>query len=371
MKNSYPKIFFPYEIKNIINSKPIQLKIPEIPELPKKLEYKKPQEVLEESDGCLVNGFIGMAISGFGMLLFQSGLKIGGYLVPIGGFVIMYYVFAGNTIKEKKEKKRNQYLNDLKEYKNKTQTSESEYQTKLFQYDFKKKNYENDCKKVETQNFELLSHNYIISFRYEKLKLFFQKTAKPKQLKNISDKSVSHFFFKHYLNEKFPNRIYDNVFFEDSNYENIIYIPDYLFFDKELNLYIDIEIDEPYIGNDGTPIHYLNGKDDERDSFFLRKNWLVIRFTESQIVENPSACCELISDVILNLKNCIIEDFSIQSKVKVEPSWTYEEAHKLAFIKYRSKYLPQELQININDEKLENDKNNLKPIYKGFDELPF
>ena len=131
MKNSYPKIFFPYEIKSIAKSKPSQLKKPEIPELPKKQEYKKPGEVLEESDGCLINGFIAMAISGIGILLFQSGLKIGGYLVPIGGFVIMYYILAGNTIKEKKEKKRNQYLNDLKEYQYKTQMAEAEYQTKL------------------------------------------------------------------------------------------------------------------------------------------------------------------------------------------------------------------------------------------------
>ena len=142
-------------------------------------------------------------------------------------------------------------------------------------------------------------------------------------------------------------------------------------FDKELNLYIDIEIDEPYIGNDGTPIHFLKGNDEERDTFFTRKNWLVIRFAESQIVENPLACCELISNVVLNLKKCVIEDFSSQSKIQVVKSWTYEEAHKLAFVKYRNKYLPQELQININDEKLENDKNNLNPIYKGYDELPF
>lgn len=138
-----------------------------------------------------------------------------------------------------------------------------------------------------------------------------------------------------------------------------------------MNLFIDIEIDEPYIGNDGTPIHFLKGNDEERDTFFTRKNWLVIRFAESQIIENPSACCELISDVVQNLKRCVIEDFSLQSKIKVVASWTSEEAHKLAFVKYRNKYLPHELHININDEKLENDKNNLKPIYKDIDDLPF
>lgn len=371
MKNSYPKIFFPNEIINIEKSNPSQFKKPEIPELPEKQEFKKPEELLEEPDGCVINAFVGMAISGIGILLFQNGLEIGGLLVPVGGVVIIYYMVAGNFIKEKKVKKRNQYLNDLQDYQNKTQIAEAEYRTNLNQYNFKTKNYQIDCENVEIKNLELLSDNYIISFRYEKLKLLFEKTKKPKQLREINDKSITHVFFKYYLTEQFPNKIYNNVYLEDSKYENIIYIPDYLYFDKELNLYLDIEIDEPYIGNDGTPIHFIKGNDEERDAFFKRNNWLVIRFAESQIIENPLVCCELISDLVQNLKNCVIENSYFQSKIKTVASWTYEEAHKLAFAKYRNKYLLFEMQLNIDDERLENDRNNLKPIYKDTDELPF
>ena len=47
------------------------------------------------------------------------------------------------------------------------------------------------------------------------------------------------------------------------------YEPDFVLYDKELNLYIDIEIDEPYDGFSRTPTHVSNGSDKIRDKFFI------------------------------------------------------------------------------------------------------
>ena len=63
------------------------------------------------------------------------------------------------------------------------------------------------------------------------------------------------------------------------------YEPDIVLFDKKLNLYIDIEIDEPYDGYYRYPTHYINPEDDSkqdniRDLFFTESGWIVIKFTE-------------------------------------------------------------------------------------------
>jgi very-short-patch-repair endonuclease len=53
-------------------------------------------------------------------------------------------------------------------------------------------------------------------------------------------------------------------------------------------LSIDIEIDEPYVGNTKAPHHCIDqGKDDIRNQFFTSNNWVVIRFSEKQAVKYP------------------------------------------------------------------------------------
>ncbi len=63
------------------------------------------------------------------------------------------------------------------------------------------------------------------------------------------------------------------------------YEPEIVLFDKNLNLYIDIEIDEPYDGYYRYPTHFINPEDEIkqdniRDLFITESGWIVIRFTE-------------------------------------------------------------------------------------------
>ena len=60
------------------------------------------------------------------------------------------------------------------------------------------------------------------------------------------------------------------------------YEPDIVLVDRARNLFIDIEIDEPYDGYYRTPAHE-EGKDDLREQFFVESGWAVIRFTERQV----------------------------------------------------------------------------------------
>lgn len=371
MKNSYPKILYPYELVNINESVPTPLKVPEFPELPTKEKFKKPDEVQEASTGCFVNSIIAILISGIGLLILNAGYSFGIVFVLPGGIVFMYYIFGGQSLKEKNERKRSQYLRDLADFEKKTLKEESEYKLKLANYNTKKINYENDCKDIETKNLERQLPKYIESFRHKKLISYFKESKKPQLLAEINDKGITHSFFKHYLLQKFPGQIFDNYYFKDSAFENLYYIPDYVFYDKNLNLFIDIEIDEPYIGNDGTPIHFLRGNDNQRDNFFTRNRWIVLRFAEIQIIKKPTECCNLISEVISSLQNFTILDFSLKSEIEFVEILTKEESHKLAFKNYRKTYLPAELHENISKERLENDRSNLNPIQYFPDELPF
>jgi hypothetical protein len=89
-------------------------------------------------------------------------------------------------------------------------------------------------------------------------------------------------------------------------YYNKPYEPDIVLFDKKLNLYIDIEIDEPYDGYYRYPTHCTNPEeeikqDDIRDLFFTESGWVVIRFTEKQVHCQANECIDYIQNVLNSL----------------------------------------------------------------------
>ena len=371
LRNSYPKIIFPYEIAHIFNSIPPKIEIPDYPILPVKKEIQKPNEINIDSNGCLINSLIGFVITGIGIVLLKADIDFGVVFVPVGGAVTIYYVFFNQIIEQNKQKKRKQYEIEYKKYEEAIRLKDDEYRNQLLVYNLKKHSYEIDCENAKNENLVRQSEEYINTYRYEQLLTFLKKSEKPNILKKEFSKSVTHSYFKNFLILTFGNKVYDNFFLKDTTYVDLIYIPDYTIHEHELNLYIDIEIDEPYIGVDGTPLHFINSNDDKRDDFFTRKKWLVIRFAEIQIINNPLACCDLISEMIMNLKSSKLNDLSTLSNIEIIHSWSKEDAHKFAFNRYRSSYLPSELNINIQYETLENDRNNLNPIYDTLDNLPF
>ena len=69
------------------------------------------------------------------------------------------------------------------------------------------------------------------------------------------------------------------------------YEPDIVLKDRSnKHILIDIEIDEPYDLSSRVPTHCL-GRDNKRDDFFSRRGWVVVRFTEYQIVTQINECC--------------------------------------------------------------------------------
>lgn len=119
------------------------------------------------------------------------------------------------------------------------------------------------------------------------------------------------------------------------------YEPDIVLFDKNLNLYIDIEIDEPYDGYYRYPTHYINPEDDSkqdniRDLFFTESGWIVIRFTEKQIHCQTDECVNYIKNVLHSIYNRV---FSKEVICETEDQWDYNQSIQWQKFYYREKYL--------------------------------
>jgi hypothetical protein len=154
------------------------------------------------------------------------------------------------------------------------------------------------------------------------------------------------------------------------------YEPDIVLIDTSLNLYIDIEIDEPYDGYYRFPTHefiedektgYVK-KDDTRDLFFTESGWVVIKFTERQVHLQEEQCIALIQDVLNSIRDYKLEQIS---NCASESQWTYQQAVRWQKSNYREKYLgiekfgkqnsTTEIVVDINDtEDIESQLNRTK-----------
>lgn len=118
-------------------------------------------------------------------------------------------------------------------------------------------------------------------------------------------------------------------------YFNKPYEPDIVMIDKNLNLYIDIEIDESYDGYYRFPTHE-NEKDNTRDLFFTESGWVIIRFTERQVHLQEKECIAYIKDVLNSIYTYRLEE---TSNCVSEPQWDYQQAVRWEKEHYREKYL--------------------------------
>lgn len=125
------------------------------------------------------------------------------------------------------------------------------------------------------------------------------------------------------------------------------FYPDFALID-EYNVCYDIEIDEPYSLGDKKPIHYLQyleftsdyqSIDFERNNFFTEKGWVVIRFSERQIYEDPIACVKYILDIQKAMENNLISSGVDFPDTLIDQKWTEDESKEFARRHYRDSYI--------------------------------
>ena len=146
-------------------------------------------------------------------------------------------------------------------------------------------------------------------------------------------------FFLPYLRQHFgQDSILTNcrVPVEDPRRRAAWYYPDFVYRDAS-GLHIDIEIDEPYSLATGEPIH-CRGQDDYRNGFFIGKHWLVVRFTEEQVLTQPLLCCQLLAAQIYQLTGRHYAARFYYERLTPCPQWDERQARRMAVGRSRKQY---------------------------------
>lgn len=179
------------------------------------------------------------------------------------------------------------------------------------------------------------------------------QTVKPTAAHHKPPRGHSESQFEYDLWRYFPGKIHTGLLMPRSGQANP-YRPDFTYIDPACNLHIDIEVDEPYTYDTHRPLHYLHcPKDQQRNQRFLEWGWVVIRFSEAQVVKQPASCCKTIASVVGQITgdNLIMMSFRQVPTLKPEPRWTFQEAEQMADDRYRTSYLPQQLEPTVNKRK--------------------
>lgn len=179
--------------------------------------------------------------------------------------------------------------------------------------------------------------------RQQKLAALLQNRVTIPSGVSTAQPGVSEKYFERFLREYFGDLVLvgEELAIPGIGYK---YSTDFSLFDRITNLRLDIEIDEPYEGKKKTPHHCSDDpRDTNRNHFFLQGNWVVVRFSEEQVVRYPNSCCRAIAEVI----NKITGDNSYLSRLANIPvlqpqrRWNSTRAALLADWNYRLKYLKE------------------------------
>ena len=151
-------------------------------------------------------------------------------------------------------------------------------------------------------------------------------------------------FIEGYLGDKFNilGRIRLNTGNKTNPYEPDIAI---IYNSTEKSLRIDIEIDEPYASITRQPTHYI-GVDENRDTYFTERGWIVVRFSEYQVHTYPDQCIKYLYSLINQIIPEIVTPDNLQSvkDLNAEVQWDEIQAQKWELEKYREKYLNHSFQ---------------------------
>jgi len=177
------------------------------------------------------------------------------------------------------------------------------------------------------------------STRQEELAVLLQgKVLKPTGISRAQQGVSEEQFFRE-LKRFFPF-VQQGVSFQIQGFQHP-YSADFIL-QHPSGLSIDVEIDEPYVGNTKKPHHGIDqGKDDLRNQFFVAHNWIVVRFSEEQVVRYPRQCCKAIAQILDRVVGDkeALSFFKNTTELPKMAMWTVKEARQMAKQNYRQNYL--------------------------------
>lgn len=146
-------------------------------------------------------------------------------------------------------------------------------------------------------------------------------------------------FLQLHFSRKF--NVYNDRFILTRNNTNR-YEPDFTLIDENngINVFMDIEIDEPYEGLndiDKRNVTHYQLADTNRNNEFISRGWIVVRFAEIQVHQNPEGCCRFIADVIKSINQDFVYPTTLLAVNRLVsiPQWNKEQAKEWSIQKYR------------------------------------
>ncbi|PXY40307.1 hypothetical protein DMB65_13330 [Flavobacterium cheongpyeongense] len=277
--------------------------------------FEKPEKPkFTEKEPEKTNGFL------FYILFVIIGFLIFNYLKTFIGllfiFLGMYLIFT-NPEKKKYLKEKNDFENYKKSYE--SQLKKYYHEITLNEEDFLKlKNKEKISSILRKTKYSIgtdyikgLSHQFFLNH------LIHHLGSKHNNSKGILESLT-------YLNKYFTHKPTSRP-----------YVSDFAYVNDEIGLVLLIEIDEPYTIQNKEPIH-LN--DNDRNSFFLELNWIIIRFSEEQILMYPNESCNFISELILEFEEPSGR-LGLPNSLPFIERWNDFNIHRLINSNYRENYL--------------------------------
>lgn len=345
-QTTYPEVYQSDAVRSAFYKDPI---MPEPPKEPVKPTVLPDPTKDDANNGCLVIGLVGVAIT-FIALASSGTIEMNGETIWMGIVVTIVAIFAViiavGSVNNRQDK--------IKEYNE----SKATYNSRLAQYDTDYANYQKALSEYNDRINYLKSDKYLTEFRKNTIKEVLNNRKKPYYTVNDvnNDNAVKKGVSEHFFYDAIKNGINGNFELFDNAVVPVgetYYYPDILF--VGYGLVVDIEIDEPYAGNDGTPIHYIKKErysedsiDYKRNDYLTEEGFEIIRFAEEQVFLNPKKCVTYIINFINNilagkteLPN--VDDFAVNK-------WTYEESAKLAYQRFRNTYVPAEYLPMIDKE---------------------
>lgn len=325
LNDSYPILIIPPEIEEINKAEPRQ---PNKPELPNPPALVSESEIEQKRSSYLQVGVLLTLIwiiVTLGISMNKSTHKLlekpTFTIIYIGVLIIGTYYLnkGGNVRKQNQEHNKTLMLNYMPKI--------NDYKRNLEIYEALNKKYLNDLSLCQSTHGRL-------EYKLREISAYLKASTKPDVVPDIYPRGKSERKFFNLLAETLPI-FYNNLAINDNPTGSAFYKPDFVFWDEELGIIIDIEIDEPYISHNKAPIHY-KGYDRKRDEFFTRNHWFIIRFSEEQIVKYPEDCIAYILDVYRGVLNFEFSNLEFEHKIK---RWSRFEAEEMAEKNYRNTYL--------------------------------
>lgn len=175
-------------------------------------------------------------------------------------------------------------------------------------------------------------------------------TVYPYRRRKVNRRGYSELIFEKKLKEKFSKQSNYNVLGDvalvvDTN--SYPFEPDIAIVenDNKFGIRIDIEIDEPYSGLNKEPIHYIGCGDKTRDLRLANLGWIVIRFSEKQIVKEPDACVSYINKIIHSIDNSFYIDVDDKSPIP-DKCWSELDVKKMVAADFREKLLNHQFGVD-------------------------